>query len=892
MRQFRKTITMVLALVMILSLSNVAMAANFWDIKNHWANSYINWAADVTKLVDGYPDGSFEPEGKITKAEFYKMINRLAGFKEKATINFTDVGAYDWFYDEVAIGVKAGYLTNGYTSLSPNSAISRDEAARIVAYSYLLTGNAASANRFTDTYNISNRDAVGALVDARILNGYPDGSFRPYDSITRGEFSKVLYTAVNNLGMPEIYKINTGKVPVTPTNPTDVNKVEWDALRSAVKDGNYYLGRQSYYRPTQGEIDELKAAVTAGQAMLDGKSVGYSDITNRRFNGFAEFYSLNRNSFKDEAEAKRFWDSYGYYGSDGYYHLRDSYINYNYHRGFNNFDEFYNHYKNTYSYNEIVNMWNSGGYNKVNYTRDDIVRATTRIRTAIKNYTDDSIGYNDRYSVTFNTMGGSSVPTQTVNRGYRATAPYSPTRAGYRFEGWYTDSSYRYVYDFNSAVNSNITLYAKWSYGPPAPTTYRVSFNSAGGSYVSSQTVTSGRYAYAPTTPTRTGYSFVSWVDEGGYVFDFNRTPITRDRSLTAKWVASDLRVTFDLNGGSGSIPTQTVAYGGRASRPTDPTKVGYDFKGWTLDNRTYNFTDSVTRSITLRATWAAKIMTVNFNSDGGTEVPSKTVEYNKAVSAPTAPTKEGHTFGGWLLNGVDYDFSKPVTGNITLVAKWIPISYTVTFNTGEDGSAVADTTVKYGEKVNKPADPTKTGYTFVKWLNGTTEYDFAAAVKGNLTLTAEWKINEYTVTFDVNGGSAVDPKKVEYNKTVAEPTAPTKEGYTFEGWYDGDVKYDFNTKVTKDVTLKAKWKTTTPTVDELSKVRAFLDAVKTLPLTTEINAYTTQAEVDDAQALLNKAITLYEGLTAESQARNDVTTNFGYVETKQAALDKVVVAP
>lgn len=919
MKKMKRLLTLTLALIMVLSVSNLALAANFWDTRNHWANSYINWAADVTKLVDGYPDGSFQPEGKITKAEFYKMINRLAGFKEKATINFSDVGTSDWFYDEVAIGVKAGYLTNDYSAHYPNTPITRDEAARIVAHSYLLTGSIYSVNMFTDANNVVNKSAVGALVDAKILNGYPDGSFRPGNNITRGEFAKVLYTAVNNLGMPEIYKINTGKVPTPTPTPTEPNKAEWDALKTAVKDGNYYLGRQSYYRATQAEIDELKAATNAGQAMIDGYGMGYGNIISRRYYGFSEFWDLNKGAFVDEAAARNYWNSYSYYGNDGYHYLKD---------------------------NAPSNTGSGYNPNYSRYSKDDIVKATTRIRNAIKNYTDDSIGYNDSYTISFNSMGGTSVASQTIRYGNRVTAPYAPTRSSYRFDGWYTDTNYRYSYDFNTLVYSNVTLYAKWvyeepsntysvnfnsnggssvstqyvrygervsepysptrtnyrfdgwytdsnlryvynfsngvysnmtlyakwTYVAPAPTNFTVRFNANGGTSVTSQVIRSGGYAYAPTT-TRTGYSFVSWLDEDGRVFDFSRTPINRDRSLTAQWTYSAVSVRFDLNGGSGSIATQNINYGGRAIKPADPTRTGYTINGWSLDGWSYNFSNSVTKDITLRANWTINNVTVNFDSNGGNSVASRTVPYNSVVSRPsnptrtgyvfddwyvgsvrfnfnnpvtsnitltakwniysytvtvnpdngsaaytrsvshggnvgslTTPVKEGFDFKGWTVNGQPYNLSTAVTANITIVAKWEAKNFTVTFNS-DGGSAIASQTVSYNQAVGIPADPTKEGHVFGGWTLDNALYDFTKPVTSNTTLTAKWTPISYTVTFDVDGGSpTVGSQTVEYGKTALEPTAPTKANYTFSGWYLGETKYEFTTVVKGDVALKAKW--------------------------------------------------------------------------------------
>jgi len=121
----------------------------------------------------------------------------------------------------------------------------------------------------------------------------------------------------------------------------------------------------------------------------------------------------------------------------------------------------------------------------------------------------------------------------------------------------------------------------------------------------------------------------------------------------------------------------------------------------------------------------------------------------------------------------------------------------TVTFDSG-----VASQTVEYGAKATKPADPTKTGYTFAGWYNGETAYDFNTAVTGNLTLTAKWVINKYTVSFD----SGVAAQTVEYGAKATKPADPVKEGFVFSGWYKGETAYDFNTAVTGSITLTAKW--------------------------------------------------------------------------------------
>ena len=142
---------------------------------------------------------------------------------------------------------------------------------------------------------------------------------------------------------------------------------------------------------------------------------------------------------------------------------------------------------------------------------------------------------------------------------------------------------------------------------------------------------------------------------------------------------------------------------------------------------------------------------------------------------------------------------------------------YTVTFNAYGGFPTPNEQHVKSGEKAVLPAEPTLKGHTFAFWYLGedeqtATAYNFGTPVTENITLTAKWNINKYTVTFDSNGGTPVPPaQKVEYGLTAAEPTsAPTKTGYTFDGWYLGDEKYDFSDAVEQDITLKAQWKLNT----------------------------------------------------------------------------------
>jgi uncharacterized repeat protein (TIGR02543 family) len=278
---------------------------------------------------------------------------------------------------------------------------------------------------------------------------------------------------------------------------------------------------------------------------------------------------------------------------------------------------------------------------------------------------------------------------------------------------------------------------------------------------------------------------------------------------------ADTVTITFNSNGGT-EVPAQSINSGEKAVKPTDPTKTDFTFAGWYTDNTTfqkaYDFNTAVSVSTTLYAKWAC---TVSFASNGGSDVASAVVDANTTVSEPApAPTKTGYTLAGWYSDSTlstAYNFSSPVTKNLTLYAKWTANKYTVTFNSN-GGSAVDAKTVDYDTAVTAPAAPTKTGHTFASWCSDSalaTVYDFNTKVTEDITLYAKWTVNQYTVTYDSNGGSAVASQSVDYDTAAALPSAPTKAYYNFGGWYTDQAltqSYDFATPVTKNITLYAKW--------------------------------------------------------------------------------------
>ena len=298
--------------------------------------------------------------------------------------------------------------------------------------------------------------------------------------------------------------------------------------------------------------------------------------------------------------------------------------------------------------------------------------------------------------------------------------------------------------------------------------------------------------------------------------------------------------VTFDSYGGTPVPPAQEVEYGLTATKPADPTLKGYTFAFWYLgedeQNATaYDFNTPVTENITLTAKWNINKYTVTFDSYGGTPVPlAQEVEYGHTATKPVEPTLKGYTFDGWYLDGEEepFDFGTTITSDITLTAKWEINKYTVTFDS-YGGSKVDPQVVEYGLYAQEPEEPTLKGFTFAYWyLDDENEaYDFdTTPITEDITLTAKWEINKFKVTFDTDGGEPIpDDQFVEWGLFVEEPTTePTKTGYTFDGWYLGDEKYDFSAAVEQNITLTAKWHVTPHNIYAYARLNSYF-----APLTT-----------------------------------------------------------
>ena len=518
------------------------------------------------------------------------------------------------------------------------------------------------------------------------------------------------------------------------------------------------------------------------------------------------------------------------------------------------------------------------------------------------------------YTVNFNTNGGSEVDTQTVVHGEKVVKPADPKLNGFTFGGWYTDEDCtdENKYDFETPVTANFTLYAKWEgtfYG------IRITDKDGNAVYVTSENANDvlgdGTVSYVP------GY-----LEEGKDIADFTAEDL--DKMLRGETVEGIRLPKLTLNGASfkqlavgnwgDDLMTQqlnlhlqlelvgdsSIAYdetylaegavysknvwalyitGNGKLNVTAPAEngwglfgdwglyrqesstvtiqagecgIGYDtwssfslmFHGGKLtieagndpkdygvinswneisfdisESTTFLLGDSAENCISLTAPYTIDSVrqeltdaydegklthdpfylsltanyTVTFDTNGGSAVESQTVAYGGQAAAPAAPAKPGYTFAGWERDGKAYDFTAPVTANMTLTARWTANQYTITFDT-DGGSAIEPITQDYGTAITAPEAPTKTGYTFAGW-NPVLP---AAMPAENLTITAQWSPDIYAITYNLDGGTASgNPDFYTVESGAITLNAPEKACYVFTGWSGTDLTGEDNLTVT-----------------------------------------------------------------------------------------------
>ena len=386
------------------------------------------------------------------------------------------------------------------------------------------------------------------------------------------------------------------------------------------------------------------------------------------------------------------------------------------------------------------------------------------------------------YAVTLNTNGGTinngNVTEYTYGVG--ATLPTDVTRTGYTFKGWYYNENLTGspVTAIGDTETGNKEYWAKWEINQ-----YTVTVKPENGEADITITQDYGTPITAPADPIREGYTFIGWDR------DIPKTMPAENITVTAQWEINQYTITFDTNGGSEIAPI-TQDYGTEITAPDNPTRKGYTFKGWDKE-----IPETMpAENITVTAQWEINRYTITFDTAGGSEIAPITQDYGTNITAPANPTRKGYTFKGW-----DKEIPETMPAeNITVKAQWEINRYTITFDTA-GGSEIAPITQDYGTNITAPANPTREGYTFIGW-----DRDIPVTMPAeNITITAQWEINRYTITFDTAGGSEIAPITQDYGTNITAPADPTREGYTFIGW-DKAIP---TTMPAENITVTAQWK-------------------------------------------------------------------------------------
>ncbi|RGI10357.1 hypothetical protein DXD22_01340 [Ruminococcus sp. TF12-19AC] len=387
------------------------------------------------------------------------------------------------------------------------------------------------------------------------------------------------------------------------------------------------------------------------------------------------------------------------------------------------------------------------------------------------------------YAVTLNTNGGTinsgNVTGYTYGVGATLPAADDMTYTGHTFKGWYDNENLTGspVTAIGGAETGNKEYWAKWEINQ-----YTITFDTNGGSEIAPITQDYGTEITAPDNPTRKGYTFKGWDKE------IPKTMPAENMTVKAQWEINQYTITFDTNGGSEIAPI-TQDYGTEITAPDNPTRKGYSFKGW--DKEIPKTMPAENK--TVKAQWEINQYTITVDTNGGSEIAPITQDYGTKITVPADPTRKGYTFKGW-----DKEIPETMPAeNITVKAQWEINQYTIAFDTN-GGSEITPITQDYGTEITAPNNPTRKGYTFKGW-----DKEIPKTMPAeNITVKAQWEINQYTITFDTNGGSEIAPITQDYGTAITAPDNPTRKGYTFKGWN----KEIPETMPAENITVKAQW--------------------------------------------------------------------------------------
>ena len=389
----------------------------------------------------------------------------------------------------------------------------------------------------------------------------------------------------------------------------------------------------------------------------------------------------------------------------------------------------------------------------------------------------------------------------------------NPNKKGYTFDGWYEDSNLTIKHE-SSTVTSDLNLYGKWT-----PKNYKISFDSQGGNTLDAKEVTYDQTYGDLPTPTRQGYTFTGWYLNNTHITSQSKVQIMQDTTLKASWKANEHTVyqvnhyqenldndgytlvdNQQLNGTTNSqVTPNTHLYDGFKS----PSKKEVIIKG-----------DGTT---VVNYYYQRNLYALTIDGDSGIVSSNGQGNYRYGQNASfNVEVKEGYTFDHFEIN------NEPITNNLTITkdTKVKAITkintYTISYELNGGTANHLKDTYTVQDEYQLPI-PKKKGYTFIGWNDGTQtnpskDIKLSKGTTGNKTYTAYYKASTYQISFNTDGGNEIKDKTVTYESTYGKLETPTKQGYTFVGWYlkDTPITEETQVDITSDTTLKAKWQANT----------------------------------------------------------------------------------
>ncbi len=732
------------------------------------------YAAAVKKLVDfgiisGYPDGTFRPEGEVTRAEMCKMINLTLGYTDfEGAAGFTDVTSSNWYYAFALAAQKQGYV-EGYEdrSFRGSNNITRQEVCAILNR-LLKPMNLGIPVVINDTVSNWARPHVEIIVQNFIMPLEANNTFRATENLKRHELATVLANMaigpvknieanvrffVNGEQYGETQIVMVGNCAVVPEDPKvpgeDYIFEGWRPIGTPdVIDvsSNMVVADVDYEAVFAKKLH--KVTFYSRGAVYDTRDVEHGKMVEAPKNPSAKGYEFLGWSLKEDGELVKL-SSMKIVENTNFYAVFEK--------------------------EEAESTGGGGGGGG---------GAAETEKT---------------YSVKF-FVNGDLYDSQKVIKNGTIKKPTDPELDGYVFLGWALSDSEDIVNPSSVKVTSNVTFNAVFEEeAEPEPEVFIVTFVVDGKTY-DTQEVEINNTPDTPANPSKDGYTFKGWSkSEGGAIVTIGYFRVTSDTKFYAvfeKKAEEKKYFTVSFYSDGKLYDDVEVEQGGTAATPAAPSKKGYTFKGWskTDGGSVVNVsTVKINAPTNFYAVFERTYYTVNFIVDGGTYESVQVADGDK-VSAPAEPSKDDYTFIGWsksldgssVVNVETVDINSNMSFYAVFEKKEEQKTYfTVKFFV--DGSEYDSQKVVEGGNVTKPSDPSKNGYNFKGWSKtdgGSIVNVETVTISSDTTFHAvfEKKIVYHFVYFIVEGDTYETQRVVEGNKATL-PDEPELEGHHFLGW-------------------------------------------------------------------------------------------------------------